>query len=175
TVLDNNKDRPNLSLPWVMFGHSGHADRPKAPLPFAFVERARELRPELLHFKCIVDPSVVSQVSTHKFQTFEHGSKTWSMSGVAATNKTRNTAEFLSPGSLQLNHYYLRSEAEMWEKINGSAVSGIEKEKRKNVILSRAKLIEEDIEIDKTTVQFLSHRGIDQAKFEKLRDEMFDL
>ncbi|MEM9716835.1 MAG: glycosyltransferase family 92 protein, partial [Pseudomonadota bacterium] len=37
TVLDNNKDRPNLSLPWVMFGHSGHADRPKAPLPFAFV------------------------------------------------------------------------------------------------------------------------------------------
>ena len=148
-------DVSNISLPWMMFGHGGHETKPHDPVPLAYTHRARDQSGKLLNFKCIVDPCDVSQVSTHKFETKSMGAKTANMLGKIAWNKSRDRQGFVTNAGLQLNHYYLRSRAEMAQKIAGPAVSGTQKDQRKNAILEKAALIEDALLPDTAAKLFL--------------------
>lgn len=150
----------NISLPWVMFGHSGHDKMPSGPVPLAYTQRAQHQVGRLLNFKCIVDPCDVTQVSTHKFETHSMGAKTANMLGKVTWNKTRAMSGFTTNAGLQLNHYYLRSRSEMALKISGPAVSGVQQDRRQAMILEKAALIEENLQLDITAKRFLQRHSI---------------
>jgi hypothetical protein len=154
----------NISMPWVMFGHGGHAERVTDPAPYAFTQRAATMTGPLLNFKCIVDPCAVTQVSTHKFETADMGSHSANMLGKTAWVKSRTSAGFVTDQGLQLNHYYLKSKAEMETKIAGSAVSGAAQGQREAAIREKAALIEANPIADTAAVQFLQRHGITNAE-----------
>ena len=150
----------NVSLPWVMFGHSGNADIPGAAVPFAYRRRADDSVSGILKFKCIVDPCTVTQVGVHMFLTNEMGNRTSNMLGRTVPYKRRNQEGFAVNDILQLNHYYLKSVAETEHKIRSSAVSGMDPERREESIRRNARLIESNTIEDNAAVVFLSRHGI---------------
>ncbi|AYC99511.1 glycosyltransferase family 92 protein [Neorhizobium sp. NCHU2750] len=112
---------PNISLPWHMFGHGGHETRPALPVTQAYTMRARDpmyRHPHALNFKCIVDPTEVTHVSVHHFQTRTFGNKTSNDAGKIFDRRSRKEAGFYSSSFIQLNHYYGRSREEFSRKIN---------------------------------------------------------
>lgn len=161
TLLEALTDlqHPNISLPWAMYGHSGHQNSPKDALPFAFQERAPTSAGPLLNFKCIVDPCDVTMVNPHRFETARERDRTSNTSGLITTNRARQGA-FVSHDVIQLNHYYLMSKQEMDAKISGSAISGAEKNQRREAILRKARLIEENPVQDAAAAAFLARHGI---------------
>lgn len=161
--LEPVQSHSNISLPWVMFGHNAHEEMPTEPVPYAFEQRARHQTGKLLKFKCIVDPCDVTQVSTHKFRTRSMGNGSANMLGKVTSNKTRERGSFVTNAGLQLNHYYLRSKAEMQSKISGTAISGADHKQRKGAILDKAELIEDNPIQDHTAVDFLRRLGINSA------------
>lgn len=150
----------NISLPWVMYGSSGHDTPPEEAAPFAYVERSPRQWGPLLNFKCIVDPSKVSQVSVHKFQTSDMGANSSNDTGTVADYKNRANEEFLSTRNIQLNHYYTRSRRELEAKMNNGAVSGVDLSKRQDAIRTKVSIIEENPIADKAAVDFLNRKGI---------------
>ncbi len=108
-ALEELEAYSNISLPWVMFGPSGHDTPPDEAAAFAYLERSGRQEGSLLNFKCIVDPCKVSQVSVHKFQTLDMGANSANDFGAVAHYKKRRSADFLSNRNIQLNHYYTRS------------------------------------------------------------------
>lgn len=154
----------NISLQWVMFGHSGHEERPKDPFPLAFTQRARRHEGDLVNFKCIVDPCDVTLVRTHKFETKSFGLETVNDQGTPATNyKERIAPAFHSNARLQLNHYFLRSKADFQHKLNSSYLPVTWKKMvahRKGL----ADAIEADPVEDAATKAFLDRVGCGTAK-----------
>ncbi len=150
---------PNLSLPWTMFGHSGHDEAPYDAVPFAFQKRAPHAVGPLLNFKCIVDPCDVTQVSTHKFQTASGGNISSNTLGRTAPNQGR-TGAFVTQEVVQLNHYYLMSRQQMQAKLDGPAVSGSARDQRAAAVLRKAALIEEAPITDTAAINFLARHGI---------------
>jgi len=149
----------NISLPWAMFGHGGHAIAPREATPFAYTRRAPRSAGPLLRWKCIVDPCRVTQVSTHKFHTADLGPRSVNTEGRTSNNKLRDEG-FASFAHLQLNHYYLRSRAEMAAKISGGAVSGVPRAEREAAILRKAEIIEAETVEDRCAIDFLARFGI---------------
>lgn len=162
--LEAVQGHSNISLPWLMFGHNGHIDMPTDPVPFAYDQRAVNQKGILLNFKCILDPCEVTRVSTHRFTTRTMGNNTANMLGDITSNKTRKFGGFVTNKGLQLNHYYLRSQSEMQNKITGPAISGAEHQQRKNAILDKARLIETGLIQDRTAIDFLQRLGIQSAE-----------
>ncbi|MEJ8561184.1 glycosyltransferase family 92 protein [Yoonia sp. GPGPB17] len=155
-------DSPNISLPWTMFGHSGHRTVSEDAVPFAFQYRAAAATGPLLNFKCIVDPCNVTQVSTHKFHTASDGNMSANTLGFKAPNTKRSDA-FVTQDVIQLNHYYLMSEAEMQAKLSGPAVSGSARDQRAAAIMRKAALIEKAPVQDTSAVDFLARHGIESS------------
>ena len=155
----------NISLPWVMFGHGGHFDKPEPAVPFAYLERAYNQGPEsgLLNFKCIVDPGTVTQVSAHRFKTVDMGNHTANMRGQTVSIKgARRNSEFITNESLQLNHYYLKSKVEMERKIARGGVSSTHP-RRESMIRRRVPLIESEAITDLSAVEFLGRHGVEST------------
>lgn len=158
-------DCANISLPWVMFGHNGHVDVSDLPLPFAFTQRARHLGGKFLNFKCIVDPCAVKCVGLHRFETDVMGTQTRNTNGAFAHVKQR-TGDFVTTDHLQLNHYYLRSKAELQAKLDRGDAPGTSLARREFATLRNARLIEADTVQDDTALAFLARHGInDPASF----------
>jgi Glycosyltransferase family 92 len=161
--LEPVQSHSNISLPWLMFGHNGHHDMSPDPVPYAYEQCANHQTGKLLKFKCIVDPCDVIQVSTHKFQTRSMGNRSANMRGKATSNKAREFSSFVTNTGLQLNHYYLRSQTEMQNKISGTAISGADSEQRKGAILDKATLIEDNPISNHAAREFLQRLGIHSA------------
>ncbi|MGR3289937.1 MAG: glycosyltransferase family 92 protein [Paracoccaceae bacterium] len=159
-ALETQARFTNISLPWTMFGHSGHDTFPEASVPFAYDQRARRAEGVLLNFKCIVDPCSVTQVSVHKFLTEQMGRNTANMHGQTVPIKQRGASDFITTDILQLNHYYLKSKAETEEKIASTAVSGVAFAKREAAIRSKARMLEADTVKDTAAILFLLRHGI---------------
>jgi hypothetical protein len=109
----------NLSLPWHMFGRSGHAEPPAGGVLRNYLRRARDPMSEVRGvraFKCIVDPCHLTAVRVHSMETDGSG-RTCNDAGVEVEEKARVRPDFYSAAHLQLNHYYTRSEAELAAKI----------------------------------------------------------
>ncbi len=110
---------PNVSLPWHMFGHSGHDTPPPGGILRNYLRRAADPMSDLRGvraFKCIVDPCRLMAVGVHAMVT-DGTPETVNDRGEPATLKTRTARGFYSTDHLQLNHYYARSRAELAAKV----------------------------------------------------------
>jgi hypothetical protein len=155
---------PNVSLPWHMFGTSGHLVRPGGPLVSNFTMRGADpmTRVEnVSNFKCIVDPCEVVEVSVHQFQTRQHGDLTANDAGKTFTRSDRKTPAFYSNDFLQLNHYYTKSKAELQEKIGRGWSYDAEHEKYRRKVLGIAEAIETGAVEDRAMADFVQRRQIE--------------
>lgn len=113
-------DIPNVSLPWHMFGTSGHATPPDGGVLRNYLMRARDPMgdaPGLRAFKMLVDPCRLSALRIHSMET-EATQDTWNDAGRKSSFAERDKPGFYSTAAVQLNHYYTRSQADLDAKIN---------------------------------------------------------
>jgi hypothetical protein len=100
-------DAVNLSLPWHMFGRSGHAGPPEGGVLRNYLRRARDPMSEVRGvkaFKVLVDPCHVTAVKVHSMET-DGSAATVNDRGEAADAKGRERPGFYAADHLQLNHY----------------------------------------------------------------------
>ncbi|MCU0621190.1 MAG: glycosyltransferase family 92 protein [Gemmatimonadales bacterium] len=112
-------DRRNLSLPWHMFGRSGHAVPPAGGVLRNYLRRAADPMADargVRAFKCIVDPCHLTALRVHAMET-DGADRTCNDRGDEVALALRDRPGFYSVEHLQLNHYYTRSEQELAEKI----------------------------------------------------------
>jgi hypothetical protein len=154
---------PNISLPWHMFGTSGHKTRPDGPALRNYKLRAADpmsRKPNASNFKCIVDPAMVSHVSVHHFRTREHGDLTSNDAGLKDTRRGRKKAGFYSSRFLQLNHYYSKSAEELEHKIRRGSASPTPSQRLESRIRNGMASIESDVVEDRAMIDFLDRTGI---------------
>lgn len=151
----------NLSLPWHMFGTSGHDRTPDGGVLENYLQRARDPMsdaPGLRAFKCIVDPCRLTAVRVHSMET-DGTADTWNDSGIRATGPDRDRPGFYSAEAIQLNHYYTRSREELERKIGrGPNLSAKAGEYRRKVLRTVAS-IEADTVEDRRALDFLARIG----------------
>lgn len=147
---------PNISLPWHMFGRSGHIQRPEGDVGTNFLQRQRQVLTDdgTCQFKCIVDPFAISMVSVHRFETHEYGDVTMNDAGVTAKNSKRLEPRFISSENLQLNHYYTRSNQDLMAKIARGQNEDRNVPADGGHIMRRAIAIEKDTVIDTALPDF---------------------
>ncbi len=112
-------DARNLSLPWHMFGHSGHETPPEGGILRNYLRRARDPMSDVRGvraFKTIVDPCHLTALRVHSMET-DGSDRTSNDRGEAASATERERSGFYSADHVQLNHYYARSRRELDEKI----------------------------------------------------------
>ncbi|MQX79104.1 glycosyltransferase family 92 protein [Sinorhizobium medicae] len=155
---------PNISLPWHMFGHSGHVSRPAGPVCLNYKMRVSDPMQQNLdasNFKCIVDPVEVTKVGVHHFQTRSYGDETANDAGMVVPKKKRKAAEFYSAEFLQLNHYYAKSIEELKEKTDRGWSFDGSAEKYRNKVTSTITYIEANAIEDRSMIDFVDQNGID--------------
>jgi len=154
---------PNVSLPWHMFGTSGHKLRPEGPVLLNYTMRSATPMSRLEHstnFKCIVDPCEVIEVSVHQFKTRNFGDLTANDAGKRFTRRNRKTIAFYSNGFLQLNHYYSKSEQEMALKMARGSNYIFSADKLQQKMLTTLRNIELETVEDTSMIDFIKEQSI---------------
>ncbi|WP_046117045.1 glycosyltransferase family 92 protein [Ensifer aridi] len=163
-ALEGARGFPNISLPWHMFGHSGHILQPVGPVCLNYTMRVADPMRQHLdasNFKCIVDPVEVTKVSVHHFQTRSYGDRTSNDNGKIFPKKERKSREFYSTDFIQLNHYYSKSVQETKEKINRGNSFTRSSEKYTNKVEATIKYIEENVIEDRSMLNFVEKNAIE--------------
>lgn len=126
-ALVDFRDIAALSLPWHMFGPSGHDTQPAGLVVESYLERAEfPPRPDvvsLLNYKTIVDPAKVRKVKTHHVELFGEADVMWNDRKEKFRYHDRFDPRHATADALQLNHYFTRSREEMRAKIAKGRVS----------------------------------------------------
>jgi hypothetical protein len=162
-ALAGAKDFPNISLPWHMFGTSGHKQRPSGSILRNYTVRGADPLSKLKNasnFKCIVDPCQVSEVSIHHFSTGRYGENTSNDRGEVFTRKGRKSAPFYSADFIQLNHYYSKSEEDLREKLDRGPASPASRHRYEERVMSAVRSIESDTMVDTAMIEFLDRRAL---------------
>ena len=162
-ALEGASGFPNVSLPWHMFGTSGHKVKPKGPLLLNYTMRGADpltREANVSNFKCIVDPCEVVEVSVHQFQTRPHGDRTVNDAGQQFTRSGRKSPAFYSNSFLQLNHYYSKSLAELEAKVARGWSYDAERSKYERKVFGIVEAIETGAVEDRAMVDFIARRGI---------------
>lgn len=162
-ALAGAKGFPNISLPWHMFGTSGHKSRPAGSLLRNYTIRGANPLSRLKNasnFKCIVDPCQVSEVSIHHFSTAAHGESTANDRGDVHSRKGRKDQSFYSADFLQLNHYYSKSEEDLREKLERGPASPASRQRYEERVMSAVRNIESDTVTDTAMIEFLDRKGL---------------
>ena len=149
---------PNVSLPWHMFGRSGHVKPPKGGVLNNYIQRAPDPMsplPGVMNFKCIVDPCRVSEVSLHGFRTTEFDDITCNDVGDRFTLTTRKSPSFYSAKNLKLHHYYTRSDEELQRKLNRGSASPVSDDHHVERVMRAVENIERDSIEDLDAVNFV--------------------
>lgn len=150
----------SLSLPWHMFGRSGHLTPPEGGVVPNYLRRNADPMGDdkgLRHFKMIVDPCAVRTVKVHEMQAPDD--RTWNVAGVESTLSRRKDRAFYAADRIQLNHYYTRSDAELQAKIaRGSNLTRVEAEHRRRVLRNVAAIEASEVE-DRRAAAWLAARG----------------
>lgn len=152
----------NISLPWHMFGRSGHIEAPEGGVLRNYTRRnpdpmsdARGLR----NFKMIVDPCKVRSIRVHQIWTDAAGT-TCNDAGRRFTHRTRETRAFYSAERIQLNHYYTRSDAELRAKIaRGPNLTTPDADHLRRV-MRKVENIERDEVEDTSALDWLDRKGV---------------
>lgn len=155
-------DVPQVSLPWHMFGHSGHEAAPDGGVLRNYTRRARDPMSDVRGvraFKMLVDPCHLTALRVHSAETGP-GAATWNDNGVKFDAKDRETPAFYSTERIQLNHYYARSKAELEAKIaRGPNLRGKAAEYGRKVRRTVANIEADEVE-DRRAITFLDRTGI---------------
>ena len=154
-------DCRSLSLPWHMFGRSGHAAPPEGGVLRNYLRRARDPMSAargVRAFKCVVDPCHLTALRVHAMET-DGGGTSCNDRGEAATEAERARPGFYSADHLQLNHYYTRSEAELAEKIGrGHNLQAKSSEYARKVRRTVANIEADEVE-DRAALDYLARIG----------------
>ena len=153
----------NISLPWHMFGRSGHITVPaggvlrnytrRNPDPMSGVKGLR-------NFKMIVDPCHVTALKVHVIETDGSGD-TCNDRGARFTTRGREGRGFYAADRIQLNHYYTRSDAELRAKIaRGPNLTTPDADHLRRVLRKVASIEADEIE-DRSALEFLARRGLE--------------
>jgi len=165
-ALEPLDDVPNLSLPWHMFGYSGHDTPPAGGVVSNYLMRARDPMgdaPGLRAFKMLVDPCRLTSMRIHAMQT-DDDERTWNTAGQQATFATRDQASFYSTQAVQLNHYYTRSREELDTKIaRGPNLLAKRRDYRRKVMRTVASIEQDQVE-DTRARDFARTAGLIDAK-----------
>jgi Glycosyltransferase family 92 len=116
-VLAHLENCRSVSLPWHMFGRSGHREAPAGGVVANYTRRNPDPMSEvkgLRNFKMIVDPCHVTAMRVHQIEV-DGSAETCNDRGERFKN--REARGFYSADHIQLNHYYTRSDAELRAKI----------------------------------------------------------
>ena len=155
-------DAANLSLPWHMFGRSGHAEPPEGGVLKNYLRRARDPMSEVRGvraFKVIVDPCRMTAARVHAMET-DGSFRTANDSGLTVAERERAKPAFYSADHLQLNHYYSRSDAELQAKVGrGPNVASKAPEYRRKVLRTVENIEAAQVE-DRSALEYLAR--IDQ-------------
>ncbi|MEH7829391.1 glycosyltransferase family 2 protein [Gemmobacter denitrificans] len=150
----------NISLPWHMFGRSGHLEPPEGGVLRNYTRRNPDPMSDakgLRNFKMIVDPCAVTAIKVHEIET--GGGITCNDRGAAFTHATRTQAQFYSADHIQLNHYYTRSDAELRAKIaRGPNLTTPDADHLRRV-LRKVDAIEAGEVEDRAVIEFLERTG----------------
>jgi hypothetical protein len=154
-------DAANVSLPWHMFGRSGHAAAPEGGVLRNYLRRARDPMSDvrgIRAFKVIVDPCRVTALRVHSMETDGSG-RTCNDAGLVAGERERERPGFYSAAHLQLNHYYTRSEAELAAKIaRGPNLAAKRGEYERKVRRTVANIEADEVE-DRAALDYLARIG----------------
>jgi hypothetical protein len=151
----------NLSLPWHMFGRSGHVEPPEGGVLRNYLRRARDPMSEVRGvraFKCVVDPCHLTALRVHAMETDGSG-RTVNDRGVEVEEASRLRPEFYSAEHLQLNHYYTRSEAELAAKIGRGPNLVAKSPEYARKVRRTVKNIEADEIEDRAALDYLARIG----------------
>ncbi len=150
----------NISLPWHMFGHSGHAAPPEGGLLRNYLMRAADPMSDergIRQFKCIVDPCHVTEAGVHSFAT-DGAYVTANDRGETVPLDRRRLPGFYSTDHLQLNHYYARSRQELEEKVGrGPNLTTKSPEYRRKVMRTVGNIEKTQTE-DRAALEYLARR-----------------
>ena len=154
-------DARNISLPWHMFGRSGHQTAAAGGVIANYMRRNPDPMSGikgLRNFKMIVDPTHVTAIKVHEIWT-DGTLQTCNDAGMVATGRAREAPGFYSAAHIQLNHYYTRSDAELRAKIaRGPNLTTPDADHLRRVLRKVAN-IEADEVIDRTATEFLERIG----------------
>lgn len=160
-ALEPLEDCRSLSLPWHMFGRSGHMTPPEGGVVANYTRRhpdpmsgAKGLR----NFKMIVDPCHVTAIRVHQIEV-DGSTDTCNDRGARFTARARETPAFYSADRVQLNHYYTRSDAELRAKIaRGPNLTTPEADHLRRVMRKVAAIEAAAVE-DRRAIEFLARAG----------------
>ena len=147
----------NVSLPWHMFGRSGHETPPEGGVLRNYIRRAGDPMSDVRGvraFKCIVDPCHLTALRVHSMDT-DGSAGSCNDQGVVYSARDREKPAFYSVENLQLNHYYTRSEEELAAKISrGPNLAAKTPEYARKVRRTVANIEAGEVE-DRTALDFL--------------------
>jgi hypothetical protein len=156
-------DAPNVSLPWHMFGRSGHVEPPEGGVLRNYLRRARDPMSDVRGvraFKAVVDPCRMTAARVHAMET-DGSFRTANDAGHTVEEKERTKPGFYSAENLQLNHYYTRSEAELAAKIGrGPNLTAKAPEYARKVRRTVANIEADEVE-DRGALDYLARIGWD--------------
>ncbi|MDG1377007.1 MAG: glycosyltransferase family 92 protein [Yoonia sp.] len=156
TALSDLAAATHISLPWHMFGRSGHADMPDGGIVKNFLKRKKTVQAggHALNWKCIVDPCHVTGVRVHGMEVDGKAEGVNDM-GQFSTHKARAQQSFISNERLQLNHYYTRANADLQAKLNACLIASVPLTKHAKRVQRIVQEIEADEVEDHAAVAFL--------------------
>ena len=148
----------NISLPWHMYGRSGHVAAPVGGVLANYTRRNPDPMSDakgLKNFKMIVDPCHVTALKVHVIET----------DGRADTcnDMGQPGREVYSAARIQLNHYYTRSDAELQAKIaRGPNLTTPDADHLRRVMRKVAAIEAGEVE-DRSALEFLARMGVPTA------------
>ena len=156
-ALERLGDAGHVSLPWQMFGRSGHQTPPEGGIVANYTRKMRttEGARHALNWKCIVDPSRVTGVRVHGME-IDGKAEGVNDAGVAAAHSARETAGFYSTEFLQLNHYYTRSNKDLQDKLDACLIASVALQKHARRVMRIVAEIEADEIEDTAAIDFLA-------------------
>jgi hypothetical protein len=153
------EDLSALSLPWHMFGPSGHTTRPTGRVIESYLERAEfPPRPDvlsLLNYKTIVDPARVRQARTHHVELLDESKVMYNDRRERFSYFDRFDPRHASAETIQLNHYFTRSLEEMREKIAKGRVSKDGRMRNVKYLEEQVRKLQKHIVRDETILRFV--------------------
>jgi hypothetical protein len=161
-ALAHLSDCACISLPWHMFGRSGHATPPEGGVVANYTRRNPDPMGDakgLRNFKMIVDPSRVTAIKVHSIET-DGQTGSCNDQGLRASLSGREARGFYSADHLQLNHYYTRSDAELQAKIaRGPNLTTPDSDHLRRVMRKVASIEAGEVE-DRCAIDYLRRIGV---------------
>ena len=163
-ALERLNEHSNISMHWSQFGHCGHETKPSEPCAFAYMLKHQPYAHHNHHFKCIVAPSKLSQISIHFFSTIDMGTTTSNDKGQVEENLSRpSAAGFISNEFLQVNHYRTKSKEEHNAKLQ-RLMHGWNATERAFKLNILANEVNTNLVEDTAILDFLRRHGINSSQ-----------